>query len=322
MIQKITPWFIHKRKLASVISELPPELLDYPERSITIGDVRLADFVFDWTQTNKVEPLGVLLAEDRLAVGSLFTIYRDFYARPVRRSRNRELHIKLDHGARLIMELTPDHYTSTSALVRLSGHPANLFVLAYVMDVTSDTLVAAPLLIADLLEGSQSYVHPIRFEVPVYSIDNFKKVTWSSSPISLKQLEALRFIPEHTVKELFATILGESMVPSDWGGEMNDLFTTRISIHGEYVATAIAFKGPAVFRELTPALMGKNGDQIGRLFNSEGDLCIVQHCHRVHASVRRQMRDYASRTYAPKQFCVIDGFQTYDILRHFAPEYF
>lgn len=320
MIQKASPWFIHKRKLATVIGDLPSELLNYNDRSVTSGDVRLADFVFEWIRDQKIEPLGVLMAEDRLAVGSLFTIYRDFLVRTVPHSTNRAMHVRLVNGTELFMELGPTHYTSASSASRLGGHPTNLFVFAYVMELAPSRLVAAPLLIADLVEGSPHILQAVRLEVPVYSIENFVGVDWSPS-VTEKQLEALKFVPEKDVKTLFARIFGEPVVPADWGGEMNDLFTTRIAIAGEYVATAIAFKGPAMFRELTPSRMGKNGDQIGRLFNSPADFCVVQHCNRVHLSVRHQMRDYANRNYSPKRYCIIDGYQTYLILRHYAPEY-
>ncbi len=63
-------------------------------------------------------------------------------------------------------------------------------------------------------------------------------------------------------------ILNERGRFKDWGGERNDLLTTRLRLGGKRRATAFAFKGRGHRGKLTPASMGKNGDQILRLFRS------------------------------------------------------
>jgi hypothetical protein len=52
---------------------------------------------------------------------------------------------------------------------------------------------------------------------------------------------------------------------ADWGGEENDHFSANVTISGIKRTGAFLLKGPAKFKEMTPAMCGKNGDQIYRL---------------------------------------------------------
>src|SRR6266702_518826 len=46
---------------------------------------------------------------------------------------------------------------------------------------------------------------------------------------------------EGTIKRAFAEIIGESFVPKDWGGETEDLFTSRTLLNAQRVSTSIIF---------------------------------------------------------------------------------
>jgi hypothetical protein len=62
---------------------------------------------------------------------------------------------------------------------------------------------------------------------------------------------------------------------------------------------AFAFKGRGTKKKLTPRDMGKNGDQIQRLFMSPAKLFIVQHVGEIDESVVDQMYSAAvTRSYA------------------------
>jgi hypothetical protein len=84
---------------------------------------------------------------------------------------------------------------------------------------------------------------------------------------------------------------------------------------GRRIATALMFKGPAKFAPLTPAGLGKNGDQIDRLFSEPADLLLLQHCHEIKTALRGQMRAYAQEIGKLKLFCLIDGYDTMRLLR-------
>jgi hypothetical protein len=97
----------------------------------------------------------------------------------------------------------------------------------------------------------------------------------------------------------------------DWGGEKNDLLTTNLKYKRKRISTAFAFKGRGKSGKLTPAKMGKNGDQIQRLFQSPADLFIVQYWGEIDQSVVEQVQSFAQlrSVHLAKTvyFCLIDG---------------
>jgi hypothetical protein len=100
-------------------------------------------------------------------------------------------------------------------------------------------------------------------------------------------------ISEAQFKTGVKRILGEFGHFQDWGGERNDLLTTRARLFGRRRATAFAFKGPGRTGLLTPRHMGKNGDQVQRLFSSPAEVFIVQYWGQISEGVLEQMRDFA-----------------------------
>jgi len=81
---------------------------------------------------------------------------------------------------------------------------------------------------------------------------------------------------EDTFKRGIARILNEPGDFKDWGGEKGDLYTTRLAMAGRRFPAAFAFKGRGKSGRLTPARMGKNGDQIQRLFTTDAEVFVVQ----------------------------------------------
>jgi len=108
-----------------------------------------------------------------------------------------------------------------------------------------------------------------------------------------------------------AKILRESGRFRDWGGERNDLYTSRVRISGRRHPAAFAFKGPGTRGILTPGRMGKNGDQIQRLFKTAASVFMVQYWGQVAESVTEQMEEFAKAKSAVEgtvvYFGIIDG---------------
>lgn len=84
-------------------------------------------------------------------------------------------------------------------------------------------------------------------------------------------------LPEKKVKVGILRLLQELKVPKDWGGETNDIFSVKLKIRGKAKRAAFALKGPAKKGTLVPGMMGKNGDQIQRLFNSPAEVFFIQY---------------------------------------------
>lgn len=118
-------------------------------------------------------------------------------------------------------------------------------------------------------------------------------------------------IPEAQFKAGIADILGEQGRFQDWGGERNDLYTNRVRMGGRRYAAAFAFKGPGTKGVLTPGRMGKNGDQIQRLFKTAASVFFVQYWGQIAESVTEQMEEFAkaksSVEGSPVFFGIIDG---------------
>jgi len=191
-----------------------------------------------------------------------------------------------------------------------------------ITSVTSHEVLVTPIVIASLapsvLDADTTYKASKwsnRLEISIDEIDSFDLVSSERLPRTESELEPLRRIPERDVKSAIAEIIGEPNVPKDWGGEFSDLFTTRLIVGGQRLPTAFLLKGPSQFREMTPASLGKNGDQIVRLFEEPADLLVLQHCHKVHRGIRDTMRAFASRTGNVRLFCIIDGYDTLRLLR-------
>jgi hypothetical protein len=118
-------------------------------------------------------------------------------------------------------------------------------------------------------------------------------------------------MPEARFKKGVARILGEGGEFKDWGGEPNDLYTTRVRVRGMRAAAAFAFKGPGRKGKLTPAGMGKNADQVQRLFQAPASLFVVQYWGQVAQSVVEQLKLFATAKAALEGqevlYGVIDG---------------
>jgi hypothetical protein len=120
----------------------------------------------------------------------------------------------------------------------------------------------------------------------------------------------LNNLPEERVKRFLQKVIGEGYDFKDWGGERNDLYTNKLRFRGKRRSAAFALKGRATTGPLTPKKMGKNGDQLGRLFTSEAQLFFVVYHSKIDEAVAQQMRAYAlaralsgTRVY----YCLIDG---------------
>ncbi|WP_405884469.1 hypothetical protein OG747_41390 [Streptomyces sp. NBC_01384] len=136
-----------------------------------------------------------------------------------------------------------------------------------------------------------------------------------ASPLTETEREAVLSVPEDTVKHAFARLIGESYVPKDWGGERSDLYTSRVFARGHQMSAAWLFKGPGYPRAMDIRALGKNGDQIDRLFTEPAELLVLQHCHQIKPSVVGMMDAYAHDARRPRSYMIIDGSDTGRILR-------
>ena len=141
--------------------------------------------------------------------------------------------------------------------------------------------------------------------ISVDQLDSFAKVqSVTPNPVGPT-------LSESVFKRGIQTIIGENGKFNDWGGEQNDLYTTWVRIKGKRCRAAFAFKGPGTKGKLVLKRMGKNGDQIQRLFKSPADLFFVQYYGDIDQSIIEEMEVHAKNRSASTghvvYFGVIDG---------------
>lgn len=141
----------------------------------------------------------------------------------------------------------------------------------------------------------------VRF-VTVDDIDSFSRV----KEVSVTPGDYSR-VPEATFKRSVAKILREEGKFQDWGGERNDLYTTKVRIRGRRYRAAFAFKGPGTRGILVPSRMGKAGNQIQRLIKTPADVFILQYWGQIGEDVVEQMEELAKARAAVEGTVVFYG---------------
>lgn len=121
-------------------------------------------------------------------------------------------------------------------------------------------------------------------------------------------------IPEAEVKRCIREIIDEPFDQRDWGGEINDLFTSRVELKNKRIDTAFMLKGPSVSGEMYISDAGTRGDQLQRLFDSPAQLYVVQFNGPFNDRTIRQIKREAQLVGAD-MFCIIDGADTARLLQ-------
>ena len=338
----LTCWYLNQRRVLELLGALNLAAdIKAIIASTSNGDALqqhmvlslLKDRLTEWLRAAKPPTLGQLIVTGKLQHGTVFTHYTNYYCKGLPQVMEAlrtgsspvpmaEAYAKLDGfqpGQKISFRFRHDHLTSTSSWSELSRQ-RRLLVLGAATSITDKLIEAIPWVIADPLPDLLRPRTVIgqhwndRFEVYVDNIDSFARVRDVPPPQGKAALDPLRDIPEQKIKTAFAEIIGEQTVPKDWGGEQSDLFSTWVRLKDERISTAFAFKGPAKFHPMTLADLGKNGDQINRLFSEPAKLLVLQHCHQITPPVRGVMRAFAEQMGKPRLFCLIDG---YDTLRLF-----
>ncbi|RCW65095.1 methyltransferase [Pseudorhodoferax soli] len=227
---------------------------------------------------------------------------------------------KLDaplEGKRLLVEFSKGGLANSTAYVRLSGS-TRLFVFGYITGIDQDVLRAVPYVIGDLVTTGTGLELPFlsSLELRPEDVDQFASMDnqWIPSESEFKRMAG---IPESAVKGLICKLLGEHSVPKDWGGEESDVMSANLMLDGRRHTAAFLLKGPSRFHPMKPTDLGKNGDQLYRLFNIPAHVYVVQHCHQIGAPVRKQTEAFAlQRSFqSPCRMMFMDGLTTARLLR-------
>ena len=132
-------------------------------------------------------------------------------------------------------------------------------------------------------------------------------------------------LDEKAFKRGMQAVLNEDGEFKDWGGEKNDLWTTRLTYRGRRRSAAFAFKGKGTSGKLVPKKMGKNGDQIQRLFQAPADFFFVQYWREIDQSVVELVGALATAKSVTEDrdvfYCVIDGRDSQRLMRAYPKKF-
>ena len=154
--------------------------------------------------------------------------------------------------------------------------------------------------------NTNHYFHPGQ-------IDQFSEVDFGRS-LSAEETRRIAACEESHVKKALLAILGEPYIDNDWGGERSDAYTTQVTLDGVHKRSAWLLKGKSVRRPMRIADLGKNGDQIDRLFTEPADLYVVQSNQKITSDVRNMLDVYAHDYRRPSRYTLLDGADTARIL--------
>lgn len=287
----------------------------------------LTDAVISILRRNTVASLEQkLLQNTNLGEGELLWIEQDFYFKGAskakteheagRRPAYASFYCVLARygGLRLGGEFNAEHLFGDSSITNLSGRKT-VFLFAYIKAVSGREIVLRPVFIGHKMipAGRGFSCETDRLQIDVDDIDEFKEVRLISHrglDINLN-----KYFPEKDIKKWFAEILFETNVPKDWAGEHSDLFTNHLHVGGKRYNAAFLLKGPARFEPMTVKNLGKNGDQIVRLYNEPADVYILQHCHKVKPEIHKTMKAFSGNFTTQSRYCIIDGEDTLRILK-------
>jgi hypothetical protein len=169
---------------------------------------------------------------------------------------------------------------------------------------------------------SVSRSNPQPQEITIDEIEAFAAVKGAAAAAT--DTADLKTLREDEIKRFLHLIIGEMNESKDWGGEKNDIYTSRLQFRGARRTAAFALKGRATQGPLTPKKMGKNGDQVGRLMNSEASVFFVVYHGEVREAIHEQMRAHGlGRAVAGNRvyYCVADGQDLARLARSYPDEF-
>ncbi len=329
-IPRLVAFYLSRDRILSLIDteKLSPQvLLALQGKDVSMASAILSNavgsYVLDAIASGGINTLQQLAVENAIKPGTPF-IYNGHLFGNGFGNANKTLALtltkKLDEpmeGKKLVLEFSKNGIVNATAYVRMAGS-ARLFAFAYITDVCADTIRAVPYAIGDLVSGRSSIAVPFAstLELQPNDIAQFsgRDRTWTPSKAEFGRLAEF---PEHKITELICHRLDEKDGPHDWGGEESDLFSDRLLVGGERKTGAFLLKGPAKFHPMTPRDLGKNADQIYRLFNIPAQVYVIQHCHNIGAAVRKTVEAYAlHRSFTePCRYVIMDGLATAQLLR-------
>lgn len=337
MTFSLETWFLHQKLVLELLPfhlkrQLQHELAtlissDVPSKEIFINEFFVETLVQYLSSTPVSSLEEHLLTGNSVQLGTLIWIEQPFYFKGTNKARREyaagikpsyaELYAPLDqfNDVRVIGKYNVQHIYTDSAIDALSGKKRQ-FILGYIRELTDACIEIRPIVIGTRISKASGLQLPVTsmLQINPEDVDEFRKLKSITRKSATKKLELNRSISEKQIKHWIAEIVGEANIPNDWGGEKSDLYIP-LHVKGKRVNAAFLLKGPSKFHPLQVKDLGKNGDQISRLYDEPAQLFIVVHCHYITPEIRKTMNAFSSRNYNLSNYCLIDGVDLRRILK-------
>jgi hypothetical protein len=324
----LEPYFLHQEQVIGLLgAERAALALDRSSRSTGLtmtAPYALATALAEVLPVLGIEELQKLVHEQQLRKGQVVGVEQTFQ---FRRAKDRDqagdkpidFHATLntDDGVTVLGSFNSSRLVAESAAGQLKGNrSAYLVGTVTAFDGSHVELRPAFVGVRSFIEDEELVAYGITSSRRVYpaDVDQFAAADFRR-PARQQNLNALLATPEETVKNALAATIGELFVHKDWGGEKSDLYSSRLQIQGRQVSTAWLLKGPGFPKPMTVRALGKNGDQIVRLFSEPAELLVIQHCHEITTNVVSMMETYAHDLRNPRRYMILDGPDTAKILQ-------
>lgn len=327
-VHHIDPGFINHRL---IVSTLGPEFHKFFEKNMIKEDVPMSGLLnnhlivrclLDACSTMNIPTLGDILQNPTL---SLFTSTEkvepnnEVYDKKRTRSK---IELPYDYDKDILIEYSTSHFVADTGKTEMEVGE-RITIVGGIRKITPTEIIVRPLVM-----GAPSFDHPRNrnigfdlmwhgwewYEIFPGDIDEFMNINSVKDPTPEEWQTKMKSIYEKNVKKAICEILND-IPKKDWGGELNDHFTSSLNLSKERVTAAFLLKGPSSFSEMMPSHLGKNADQIYRLSMSPASLLIVQHSHLIGEAVRATLRSFAVNPANPRRYCFIDGKDTYKLFK-------
>lgn len=323
----IDPGFVNRRLVQTMVGDGGMNIIDHeisriPPLPEGLYESRI-DYVYTkvalhFTQINSIKTLSQLLADGN---GHLFCSTEQFEPCPEVYEASRVTSLiksPFDCDYTIALDYSTTHLRGDTLHMHLH-RGESLSVIAHFQKADGNTLRFQSLVIGspwlwhanDGIQGWGMWHAQEFYEHFIEDFAEFSNVTSVPFPDSF---EPMRAIKESAFKHCLAKTLHDDP-KKDWGGETSDHYTTHLHLQKRRVTASFLLKGPSIFEPMTPAHLGKNGDQVYRLAQEPSQVLIVQHCHEITPAVRATLRAFAVQPFNPRRYCLIDGKDSLRLLR-------
>jgi hypothetical protein len=220
-----------------------PEQIEQAARAVGRSAVTRKVFLAIYTGKERIKAVGTLAKSTKLTRKQVLTAGK--------RLHNRHIVHQTKKAGDTAYEKIDSFYANKSKILGYAGNNKKLATLQTKRNI-SVKIRGVVQLPTRLAKNEQ---------ITVDDIDSFKRIRSVTADNHLPKT-----ISEKKFKHGVRKILNEPGKFTDWGGERNDLYTTRVKIKGKRYPAAFAFKGPGKTGKLVPGKMGKNGDQDSTTF--------------------------------------------------------